>query len=95
MKIAGQEKIAEFASNHPKSKHALDAWRNVLESTDWKNPAELKKTFGTASIVGDQTVFNIGGNKFRLIARIEYGAKVVFVQHVLTHKEYDRGDWKQ
>jgi len=48
-----------------------------------------------ASIVGDQTVFNIGGNKFRLIARIEYGAKVVFIQYILTHKEYDRGDWKQ
>ena len=87
--------MAEFASNHPKSKNALDAWRNVLESTDWKNPAELKKTFGTASIVRDQTVFNIGGNKFRLIARIGYGTKVVFVQYVLTHKEYDRGDWKQ
>lgn len=95
MRIAGQEKLTEFAGNHPKSKNALNAWRNVLESTDWKNPAELKTTLGTASIVGDQTVFNIGGNKFRLIARIEYGAKVVFVQHVLTHKEYDRGDWKQ
>ena len=95
MKIAGLERIAEFASDHPKAKNPLDGWRTAVEGADWKNPAELKKTFGTASIVGDQTVFNIGGNKYRLIALIQYRAKIVFVQHVLTHVEYDKGDWKQ
>jgi len=83
------------AGNHPAARNALNGWRNVVQAAGWKNPAELKRTFGTASIVGDQTVFNIGGNKYRLIARIEYGAKIVFVQYVLTHREYGKGDWKQ
>ena len=94
MRIAGLEGIAQFARDHPRAKNALDGWRNAVEEADWKNPAELKRTFGTASIVGDQTVFNIGGNKYRLIALIQYRARIVLVQHVLTHEEYDRGDWK-
>jgi mRNA interferase HigB len=95
VRIAGLERIAEFASDYPRAENALDAWRNVVEAADWRNPAELKKTFGSASIVGDQTVFNIGGNKYRLISLIQYRTKIVLVQHVLTHEEYDRGAWKR
>jgi len=55
----------------------------------------MKKTFRKADVVGKQTVFDIGGNKCRLIAIIHYGARRVLVQHVLTHSEYDRGQWKK
>jgi len=94
--IAGLGRIADFASDHPDARGALDRWRNVVAAAEWKNPAELKKTFATASVVGDQTVFNIGGNKYRLIALIQYRAQHVLIQHVLTHVEYhrNRGDWK-
>jgi len=67
----------------------------VVEQADWKNSAEMKKTFRKADVVGKQTVFDIGGNKCRLIAIIHYGARRVLVQHVLTHSEYDRGQWKK
>lgn len=66
----------------------------MVEAADWKNPADVKKTFGAADIVGSQTVFNIGGNKYRLIARIAYVLQTVLVRYVLTHAEYDKGDWK-
>jgi mRNA interferase HigB len=52
-------------------------------------------TFRTADVVGSQTIFNIGGNKYRLIALVNYRLGIVLVQHVLTHAEYDREDWKQ
>jgi mRNA interferase HigB len=95
VEIAGEQRIAEFAIRSPTIGNALHRWLKAVEEADWKNPAEMKRTFGSADIVGAQTVFNIGGNKCRLIALIHYGAKRVFVQHVLTHQEYDKGDWKQ
>ena len=49
--------------------------------------------FGTADFVGDKTVFDIGGNKYRLIAYIHYRAKIVFIKHILTHAEYDKKTW--
>ena len=67
----------------------------TVEAAEWRNPADLKKTFGSADIVGHQTVFNVGGNKCRLIALVQYKSKRVLVQHVLTHAEYDKGNWKE
>lgn len=95
MEIAGEERVAKFAERFPNVESALTRWVNTVAETDWKNPAEMKKTFGSADVVGDQTVFNVGGNKCRLIALIHYRTKRVIVQHVLTHEEYDKGDWKQ
>jgi mRNA interferase HigB len=95
VEIAGAERIAEFAGRYPKVKSALARWVSTVEGADWRHPAEMKRTFGSADIVGDQTVFNVGGNKCRLIALIHYRAGRVLVQHVLTHREYEKGDWKQ
>jgi mRNA interferase HigB len=55
----------------------------------------LKKTFGDVDPVPPQTVFDIGGNKWRLISEIDYEQQVIFVTHILTHKEYDEGKWKR
>jgi mRNA interferase HigB len=57
--------------------------------------SELKQVYPSADLVGRRTVFNIAGNKFRLIARMNYQSKRVFVLYILTHAEYDRGAWKQ
>ena len=95
MKLAGEEKTAAFACKHTKLKNALKRWVETVEAADWKHPADMKKTFGSADIVGNQTVFNVGGNKCRLIALVQYKSKRVLVQHVLTHAEYDKGDWKE
>ena len=94
MEIAGEGHIAQFGSRFPGIKNGLDRWASVVEQADWKNTAEMKKTFRKADVVGKQTLFDIGGNKCRLIAIIHYGTRRVLVQHVLTHGEYDRGRWK-
>jgi mRNA interferase HigB len=95
VEIAGEQRIAEFASRNPTIRSALHRWLKAVEEADWRSPAEMKRTFGYADIVGAQTVSNVGGNKCRLIALIHYGAKRVLVQRVLTHQEYDKGDWKR
>jgi len=56
---------------------------------------DIKKTFRTADVVGSQTIFNIGGNNYRLVARGSYALQTVLVQHVLTHAKYDKEDWKE
>jgi len=66
-----------------------------MKHTDYKSFNDIRKTFPSADKVGNLTVFNIGGNKARLIAAIHYNTKCVYVRHVLTHAEYDKGHWKK
>lgn len=94
MRIRGSDKLAEFAKAYDDARTALNSWQTAAEAGDWKNPADLKKTFASASFVEGKTVFNIGGNKYRLISVINYELKTVLVTHVLTHKQYDKDRWK-
>ena len=55
---------------------------------------DVRKTFGSADVYKELTIFNISGNKYRLIAHINYTTRIVYVHYVLTHKQYDDGDWK-
>lgn len=63
----------------------------MVRKANWKNPAELKQVYRNADLVGRRTVFNIAGNKYRLIARVNYQSQRVFVLYLLTHAEYDKG----
>jgi mRNA interferase HigB len=94
VRLRGSDKLARFAETHNDAKKALESWATIIEATDWKKPADLKRTFGSASFVEGKTVFNIGGNKYRLISQINYELKTVLVTHVLAHKEYDKDKWK-
>lgn len=89
------EELDRFSAKHADAESRLARWRATVEAAAWKNPADMKKTLGSADVVGSQTVFNIGGNNYRLIARINYALQFVRVQRVLTHAEYDKGDWKE
>jgi mRNA interferase HigB len=75
----------------------LRAWYSHVNSkqVSWRNWGDVKKDFTTASIVGSCVVFNIGGNKYRLIARILYRSQKVFILKVMTHKEYDETKWQE
>lgn len=70
-------------------------WYAVISKTDFESFAGLKRAFCSVDKVGKFTVFDIGGNKFRLIAAIHYSRKKVYIRHVLTHAEYDRDKWKE
>lgn len=94
MRVISYRKLREFAEAHPSSKSALDAWHKVAKKAVWKNLAEVKQTYPHADLVGRFTVFNIGGNKFRLVVDIHYRTQTIFIKGVLTHKEYDKDSWK-
>jgi mRNA interferase HigB len=71
----------------------LDSWHKLVSGATWSSSAELKRQFGTASVVSsDRVVFNIKGNEFRLVVAVQYRFGVVFVLWVGTHREYDRID---
>ncbi len=94
MRIITRKRLLEFAKKHPDCDTALESWYRIVKHTKFQSFAELKQTFPTADQVGKLTVFNIGGNKARLIAAIHYNTSMVYVRHIVTHKEYDRGTWK-
>lgn len=85
----------QFWERHPDAKASLESWYAVVRRATWKTPAEMKQVYGNADPVGRRTVFNIAGNKYRLIARVNYQTQRVFVLYLLTHPEYDRGDWTE
>lgn len=90
VRIVTEKRIREFVEREPRSGEALWHWVDVIESAAWNNPGELKATFGSASFVGDLTVFNIGGNKFRIAALVHYRAQIVYIKRFGTHEEYDK-----
>jgi len=93
MRIISKKKLKEFWRAHPDSKDAFEAWYAEAKAAAWKNPAEIKTQHGSASILKDsRVVFNVGGNKYRLVVKINYPFSVVYVRFVGTHKEYDAID---
>lgn len=95
MHIISKKKLREFWEQHPKAKTSLEAWYQVAKRADWEKFAEVRKTLNSADLVDRFVVFNIGGNKYRLIAAIHFNRGKLFVRHVLTHAEYDEGKWKE
>ena len=79
----------------PEADAPLRAWYAIVSRTDFTSFAELKRVFRSADKVGKLTVFNVGGNKFRLIAAVHYNRRKIYIRHVLTHAEYDSGKWKE
>jgi mRNA interferase HigB len=94
MHIISKKKLRDFWDQYAKAKSPLEAWYQTVKRAEWENFADVRKTFKTTDLVGRFVVFNIGGNKYRLIAVIHFNRGKVFVRHVLTHAEYDEGKWK-
>ncbi len=93
MWVVSLKRLREFWSIHRRAELPLRAWYDQTVAAKWGNFAELRATFPSADLVGNCTVFNIGGNHFRLIARIFYTNHKVYVLRAMTHAEYDREDW--
>ena len=94
MKLISNKRLREFASRHPQAEQPLQDWRRLIERGDYDSFAALRATFASVDKVDDRYVFNIGGNKYRLIAAIAFAPQLLWVKAVLTHAEYDEGDWK-
>ena len=95
MRIITRKRILDFVRNHPDCATALDSWYHILKNSTIGNFAELRAAFPSADQVGGLTVFNIGGNKVRLIAAIHYNTQRLYIRYVLTHSEYDKNKWKE
>ena len=92
MRVISNRPLVEFAADHPAASEPLQAWRKTMETRDFANHAEVKTTFGSVDKAGDFHVFDIGGNKWRVITFIHFPAGICYVKHVFTHKQYD--SWK-
>lgn len=95
MRVISRKALREFALTHEDSERPLDDWYRIAKRLRWTNILDVRKTFPHADAVGGFTVFNIGGNKYRLATSINYRTGKVFIRHVLTHQEYSREDWKR
>lgn len=100
MWIIKESQIKQFYRRYPDAKSPLVAWMKEIDAACYENPAQLKARHGSADFINDKVIFNIGGNKYRLIARVRYAraaatpplhgiVKVIFIG---THKEYDALD---
>ena len=95
MHVISREKLKEAVARHADLEGPLDAWFRIAKRASWKNVADVRKTFASADAGGKWTVFNIKGNQYRLIAETNYMYGRIYIRHVLTHAEYDRGGWKK
>lgn len=95
MHIISRKRLKETALRHPDIEAALDVWFRIAKRAVWSDLTDVRKTFATADAADRYTVFNVKGNKYRLITEINYRFRRVYVRHVLTHAEYDQEKWKR
>jgi len=91
--------LLTFGRLHPRAVGPLDEWFRLAENAVWRNFADVRRSFGQTDVARVKSgssvcVFDIGGNKFRLIAKVSYEKGKVYVLRILTHKEYDADKWK-
>jgi len=100
MRVISLKRLREFWERHADAEGPLRAWYKTVLGAEWQSLQDARATYPQADGVKTEsgetlTVFNIGGNKYRLIARIRYDYQLVNVRAVLTHAEYDKGKWKE
>lgn len=94
MKLISNRALRQFAALYPDAEQPLQDFKRLVEHGAFGSFAQLKATFGSVDKVGERYVFNIGGNKYRLVAAIAFQPGLMWVKAVLTHREYDKGAWK-
>ena len=93
MHIISIKMLREFWKRHPEAESVLREWRSVVEHVEFRDFNHVRIFFNSADYVPPYTVFDIGGNNYRLVVIVRYRFKKVFVHKVLTHREYD--DWNK
>ena len=93
MRIISRKTLREFWERHPDARQSLQAWYADVKHATWKTPADIKNTYRNASIVANtRVVFNIKGNKYRLVVAVQYEYGIVYIRFIGTHREYDKID---
>ena len=94
MRIITRRRLLEFSNRYRDAKEPLERWYRIMKLHEFETYSELRQVFPSADKVGKLTIFNIGGNKYRLIVAIHYNREIVYIRDILTHNEYDKGKWK-
>jgi mRNA interferase HigB len=100
MRIISEKRLREFSEGangideRSRREKAMGAWITVVKRAEWANFVDVRKTFNHVDVYKDCVIFDVGGNKYRIIAKIATGIKAVFIRAVLTHAEYDENRWK-
>lgn len=94
MHLISRKRLKQAVLRHPELEPALDAWFRITRRALWLSLSDVRETFANADGVEKWTIFNIKGNKYRLVTEINYRFHRIYIRQVLTHAEYDRGKWK-
>ncbi len=94
MRIIIEKPIKEFWLQHAEAEAAMKEWIKKVKLVDWNNFSDVRKTFNHADIYKCCLIFDVGGNNYRIIAKIKYEFKIVYIRYVLTHNEYDQNKWQ-
>ena len=93
MRIIARRTLREFATRHPQARPPLDDWYNLVVHATWQTPSDVKRVFASADFLADnRAIFNIGGNRYRLVVKIEYRFQTVYIRFVGAHRDYDQID---
>ena len=95
MRVISKRPIREFCELHPESKPTMEEWFRKMEQLTVASFPELRKSFNSADYVDGYTLFNVGGNKYRVVTVIHYDKQRIYIRQVMTHAEYDRNHWRQ
>lgn len=94
MHIISYRRLREYGEKHADCFEVLDNWYKIAQKANWSNLIEVQSVFPTAEAVSNFTIFNIKGNKYRLIVSIDYDKQLIYIKYILTHAEYDKDKWK-
>ena len=93
MRIVAKRTLRLYWEQEHEAEQPLKSWFAIASKAEWSSPRDVKATYGNASVLaGNRVVFNIGGNKYRLVVRFDYPRRIGFVRFIGTHAEYDRVD---
>jgi mRNA interferase HigB len=93
--VISKRGLFERASKYPDATVAIQDWFDAARAADWRNLEEVRRTYPATDMVGALAVFNIKGNRYRLIARMAFPHRRIYIKEFLTHAEYDKGAWKK
>ena len=94
MRVIAKRTLVQFwESGHGDAEQPLRAWHHLVKSASWSHPEEIKAKFSSASfLANNRVVFNIGGNKYRLVVKVEYELKAIYIRFIGSHAEYNKID---
>lgn len=100
MRIITRKRLKDFCKRYPAARPSLEGWHAIVKASKWKSLADVRKIYPSADAVNVKsgrtvTIFNVAGNKFRLLAALHYNRDRAYVLDMLTHSDYDRSGWKE